>query len=158
VSGRTITVITEDPAETIALGRRIGSVLRGGQVVSLVGPLGSGKTHLVKGVAGGMGVDDEDLVHSPTFVLVHEYPTPGGLLLYHLDAYRLDCAEDLKRIGFEDLVQPDAVLLIEWADKVAAALRGLDPIAITFEHVAETRRRISISNAPHGLVEAVCTD
>ena len=150
-----ITVTTRSPGETIALGRRIGSALEGGQVLSLIGPLGGGKTHLVKGLAHGLGVDGEDLVHSPTFVLVHEYPAPSGVVLYHVDAYRLESAEQLEQIGFEDLVQPDAVLVIEWADKVAAALRGLDPIQITFEHAGRNDRRICLSNAPDGVVEAI---
>jgi len=151
----TVDVTTHGPEETIALGRRIGQVLEGGQVLALVGPLGSGKTHLVKGIALGMGVADEDLVHSPTFVLVHEYPAAGGRVLYHLDAYRLESAADLERIGFEDLIGPEGVLVVEWADKVAAALEGLGVVEIRFEHAGEQRRRICVVGGPGAIVEAV---
>src|SRR5262245_47994123 len=86
-------------AETLLLGGALGSLLRGGDVVLLDGPLGAGKTTLVRAVAAGMGLDT-GAVASPTFVVVHEY----GDRLVHVDAYRLGSAEDLDSLGWDRLI------------------------------------------------------
>ena len=83
--------------ETLAVGELLGRLLTGGLVIGLVGPLGAGKTQLVKGMAIGNGLDDAREVTSPTFTLVHEYP--GKLPLFHLDAYRLSKPEELVALG-----------------------------------------------------------
>ncbi|NLT77283.1 MAG: tRNA (adenosine(37)-N6)-threonylcarbamoyltransferase complex ATPase subunit type 1 TsaE, partial [Planctomycetes bacterium] len=90
-------IITSDSAEqTMALGRTLGGRLRGGEVLAIVGPLGSGKTHLIKGIAEGAGAPDAREVNSPTFVLVNEYA--GRLDLYHIDAYRLDSVAEFEML------------------------------------------------------------
>ena len=137
-------ITTHSPEETIELGRALGRQLQGGEVFAIQGPLGSGKTHFIKGIALGVGADDPDQVNSPTFVLVNEYI--GRLELYHIDAYRLDSVSDFEMLGFDDFLHPQSVVLIEWADKVAAALTGLDCLKICFEHVAENARHIRILN------------
>ena len=139
-------VITYSAAETLDLGRQLGSTLKGGEVFALEGPLGSGKTQLIKGIAAGAGAEALDQVNSPTFVLVNEYQ--GRLDLFHIDAYRLDTVADFEMLGFDDFLYPTSVVLIEWADKVTAALDTLDCISIRFRHISQEQRRISIQNHP----------
>ncbi len=136
-------VITNSPEETIELGKKIGSQLKGGEVIALVGNLGAGKTHLIKGIASSMQGDDgyEDGVSSPTFVLVNEY-LGGRLDLYHIDAYRLDSPRDFELLGFDDLCYEDSVVLIEWADKVEQSLKGVEPLRLELYHESQSQRRI----------------
>jgi len=149
-------IITQSAAETIALGKKIGENLVGGEVVSLVGNLGSGKTHLIKGVADGVGVDQEDEVNSPTFVLINEYTGPEVRLdIYHIDAYRLDSVQEFEMLGFDDLCYERSVVLIEWADKVESALKSVDPISIELSHISENQRKICIKNISSELLEAL---
>jgi len=101
--------------ETLCLGRRIGQALPGGALLALVGPLGAGKTRLVKGIAAGNGLADPDRVTSPTFVLVNEYP--GRLTIHHLDVYRLNSAAEVASLGVEEMLRPDSAVIVEWADR-----------------------------------------
>ncbi len=97
-------------------GRSIGATLSGGEVLALVGHLGAGKTHFSKGLVSGVG-SDVDEVTSPTFSLVNEYRT-GKLPVYHFDFYRMDTAEEVIQIGWEEyLDDSSAVVIVEWADK-----------------------------------------
>src|SRR5262249_44252579 len=95
-------------------GRRLGRQLFPGAVVALIGPLGSGKTHLVRAVAEGLGVRDRRAVNSPTFVLLQEYQ--GRLPIYHFDAYRLRDVADWFDLGGHEFTEGKGVCLIEWAD------------------------------------------
>ena len=96
---------------------KFGSGARAGLVISLGGELGAGKTVFVKGLARGMGVDEE-LVSSPTFVLANQYLSPSnGLVLHHVDFYRLEAAGELESIGFFDMMEPGALLVVEWGPK-----------------------------------------
>jgi tRNA threonylcarbamoyladenosine biosynthesis protein TsaE len=114
-------IITTATAQTLAAGRLLGALLRGGDVVALSGPLGAGKTHFVKGIARGIGVSADEPVVSPTFVLVREYA--GDLTLYHIDAYRLGSADELRELGLDEMrTDPDGVIAIEWADRFADVL------------------------------------
>ena len=145
----TIEIISDSPAETVQLGRRIGAALKGGEVMGLVGPLGSGKTHLIKGIAAGTGATDVNKVSSPTFVIVNEYLSAGaGLDVYHIDAYRIESIAEFEMLGFDEFCRGDSVVVIEWADKVAAALQNIDLIQIELSHIDETHRRIVLRNAP----------
>ena len=90
-------------------------------MVALVGPLGAGKTAFVQGLAQGLGVDPDE-VSSPTFVIASEYPAAGGLRLVHADLYRVESEAELETAGFRDLLAPDVVLAIEWADRFPDAL------------------------------------
>ena len=128
------------------LGRKIGAQLRGGEVFAICGPLGSGKTHLIKGIAAGAGAQDLQSVTSPTFVIVNQYA--GRFDLYHIDAYRLDSIADFERLGFDDFCYPESVVLIEWADKVEPALQGLDYVRIDLAHAGERTRGIRLRNVP----------
>lgn len=112
---KTLSYTTRSPEETLALGAALGRSLAGGECLCLVGPLGAGKTMLVKGIARG-NADAAPEVTSPTFTLIHEYA--GRLMLYHIDAYRLRTPKELAVLGFEELLRPDAAVVVEWADRV----------------------------------------
>ncbi len=114
----TLRTITQNAGETHALGQRLGAVLRAGDVVVLDGELGTGKTVLAKGIAVALGIDEP--VVSPTFTVVREYDAPTPLV--HVDVYRLDRLQELHDLGFDDLVGGDAVTVVEWGDRVSAAL------------------------------------
>ncbi len=139
-------VTSKSPEETIELGRKIGSQLRGGEVVAICGALGSGKTHLIKGIAAGAGAAEVGKVTSPTFIIVKEYT--GRLDVYHIDAYRLDSIAEFEMIGFDDYCRPESVVVIEWADKIESALQGIDYIQIELFHAGETQRSVHIENTP----------
>jgi len=143
-------IISNSPQQTIEVGQKIGSQLKGGEVVAICGPLSSGKTHLIKGIAAGAGAKDHKCVTSPTFVIVNEYK--GRLDIYHIDAYRLNSIAEFEMIGFDDFCHPESVVLIEWADKVESALKNLDYIRIELSHAGKTRRKIHIKNAPRYMV------
>jgi len=140
--------ISNSPEETVELGRRLGSQLKGGEVIAVCGSLGSGKTHLIKGIAAGAGAGDSRRINSPTFVIVNEYRGQGSRLdIYHIDAYRLNSIADFEMLGFDDFCYPQSVVLIEWADKIESALRAVDYIRIELFHAGETARKIRIENA-----------
>jgi tRNA threonylcarbamoyladenosine biosynthesis protein TsaE len=143
----TIDVTTTSANETIKFGQKIGSQLKGGEVIAFYGPLGSGKTHLIKGIVAGLGAEDAaNKVTSPTFVLVNEYS--GRLDVFHIDAYRLDSIAQFEQIGFDDYCHPGSVVLIEWADKIEQALAGINYIKIELSHLGPTARTIHITNVP----------
>lgn len=108
------TIISHDPAETLALGRAEGALCVAGDVVALCGDLGTGKTQFVKGLVTGLGGAAE--VTSPTFTLIHEY-TGGRLPVYHFDFYRLDFATEAIALGLDEYLDGSGVSVIEWADK-----------------------------------------
>jgi tRNA threonylcarbamoyladenosine biosynthesis protein TsaE len=103
----------------IELGERIGKAAPGGTVIALRGDLGAGKTTFAKGIARGLGIEEE--VTSPTYTIVSEYE--GRLRLHHMDAYRLSGAEDFAFSGGEELLDDSGgICLVEWADRVASSL------------------------------------
>ena len=114
----TLVTQTHSADETHALARRIGELLRAGDVVVLEGELGTGKTVFAKGIAVALGITEP--VVSPTFTVVREYDAP--LPLVHVDVYRLDHLQELHDLGFDDLVGSDAVTVVEWGDHVSALL------------------------------------
>ena len=125
---------TRSAAATIAWGRRFARRLGVGDCVALAGPLGAGKTVLARGIAAGMGLKDERVVSSPTFVLVQEYA--ASIPVYHLDLYRLVRPEaELEDLGLREMLA-DGLVLIEWADRAGDALprpRWQVQIAMTAE-------------------------
>ncbi len=133
---------SDGEARTQALGAALGALLRGGDVVALFGPLGSGKTRFVQGLALGLGVPADEDVVSPTFVLVREYV--GRVRLCHLDAYRLTGPAELHDLGFGELIgDGSTVVALEWADRVG----GLVPASacrVELAHAGEQRRRIAV--------------
>lgn len=131
-------VETRSPEETRGLARRLGERLRPGDVVALNGELGAGKTQFVKGLALGVGLADERLVTSPTFVLMNRYD--GRIPLHHYDLYRL-ASPDLESLGFFDHLREGAAA-VEWADKAGDALG--DRLETALESTGETTRRITL--------------
>ena len=109
-------MITKNPDQTLRLGRVFGGMLPQASTVALVGDLGSGKTLLAKGIAGGLGVEDEREVSSPTFVLVNEYQ--GRIPVHHVDLYRLRDSVEVEEIGWQEFISGPGVTLVEWAEKV----------------------------------------
>ena len=143
-------VISNSPEETIEIGRKIGSQLKGGEIVAVCGQLGSGKTHLIKGIAVGAGAKGSKEVTSPSFVIVNQYT--GRLNIYHIDAYRLSSVGEFEMLGFDDFCNPESVVLIEWADKVESALRNVSYILVELCHKGTTRRGIRLINVPEYIV------
>jgi tRNA threonylcarbamoyladenosine biosynthesis protein TsaE len=111
-------VVTRSADETLALAGEVGVVLRPGDVVSVIGDLGAGKTVFVRGVGRGLGVTEP--VVSPSFTIVREYD--GRVPLVHVDVYRIDTIQELHDLGFEEVVRDDAVTVIEWGDVIDALL------------------------------------
>jgi tRNA threonylcarbamoyladenosine biosynthesis protein TsaE len=130
-----------DEGATDRFGAALAAVLPPGTVVALLGTLGAGKTRLVQAIAAAYGVSREDVV-SPTFVLCQQYR--GSRTINHLDAYRLRDVDELRELGIEELLASDAITIIEWADRVAAALPE-EFLKVEMEVTGETSRRISIS-------------
>ena len=134
--------VTHNPHETFDVGRTLGRLLRPGDFVALSGPLGAGKTQLVKGIAAGLGVPDDEPVVSPTYVLVREYC--GHLRLYHIDAYRLRGRAELLALGLDEITaELDAVTALEWADRVADAIPP-GACCIELEHLGRSERRMCV--------------
>ena len=106
--------VTYDTQETIALGERLGALLRAGDVLVLTGDLGAGKTQFTKGIAAGMGITDD--VTSPTFNILMVYEGAEAPL-YHFDLYRLDDPDQLEDIGFYDALEGDGPCVIEWGEQ-----------------------------------------
>jgi tRNA threonylcarbamoyladenosine biosynthesis protein TsaE len=136
-----IKIFSRSPAQTRAVGTRLGEALFPRACVALTGPLGAGKTEFVKGVAAGLGTPTDIPVNSPTFVIVNEYP--GRLHLYHLDAYRLTGPDDLLALGFDDMLTGENVVLVEWADRATEALPE-DRIVVAISHTEGHTRDIII--------------
>ena len=134
-------IITHSPEETIALGEKIGALLKGGDVVAFVGGLGCGKTTITRGISIGLGLGDD--VSSPTFALVNEY-RGDRLSLIHFDMYRILSPEDLETTGFFDYMSDDAVLAIEWSENIASELPD-NTITITLERIDDSTRKIIIN-------------
>ena len=139
-------IVTHSPEETIEFGKRFGSLLKGGEIIAVIGQLGTGKTHLIKGIASGAGADNSDIVNSPTFVIVNEYH--GRFDIYHIDAYRLNSISEFEMLGFDDYCYPKSIVIIEWADKVLPAIETINYIRIELEHSGQTTRKIHFSNSP----------
>lgn len=113
--GHHLTVSSASPEATMAIGEKLGMALKPGDVVCLYGEIGAGKTTLIKGIAKGLGVSEQEHVRSPTYAIVHQYR--GRIALYHVDLYRLVSEEDLFELGYRDFFYPDGITVIEWAEK-----------------------------------------
>ena len=131
-------VRVDSPEAMIALGREVAAGLHAGSVLALQGGLGAGKTHFTKGIAEGLveglveGLNCSLEVTSPTFTLVHEYQG-GRLPLYHFDFYRMDSEDEVLRIAWDEYLDEDGVVVVEWPDKFP----GLIPAGATwlsFDH------------------------
>jgi tRNA threonylcarbamoyladenosine biosynthesis protein TsaE len=134
--------VTRSARATVELGVRLGKLLAPGDVVALVGELGSGKTQLARGICRGAGVPDAE-VASPTFAIVATYQ--GRFPVHHADLYRLTDLDDLHATGFFDLLGGEGACLVEWADRVPGALPE-ERLEITLSHdpKAPSTRRLTL--------------
>lgn len=123
---------------THAVGAALGKIVRGGDVLALQGDLGAGKTNFVQGLARGLNITED--VNSPTFILANEYNS-GRLPLYHVDAYRVENADEAEGFGLDDYLNSDGVTVVEWAERVRAALPR-DVLWVELEYVSENGRRL----------------
>jgi tRNA threonylcarbamoyladenosine biosynthesis protein TsaE len=132
--------------DTRAIGRALSELLAPGDAVALTGELGAGKTTFVQGVARGLGF--EGPVVSPTFTLVREYR--ARLLVHHVDIYRLDRVQDVLDLGFEEMVDEEGILLVEWGDAVEGLLPA-DHLAIELTVPGEDEaRRLVVTGTGQG--------
>jgi tRNA threonylcarbamoyladenosine biosynthesis protein TsaE len=146
-----VTVHSQSEEQTMALAARIALVLRPGDIVTLEGPLGSGKTCFVRGLARGLGIDPSS-VSSPTFIIRQEYVSSSGVILTHLDGYRLNGPEDLESIGWDELIESAAsIVAIEWPSRFGEALAKSASLAVAFEHVSVTERELTFEIAGDAL-------
>lgn len=126
--------------ETVSFGKKLGNLLKGGEVITLSGPLGAGKTSLAKGVGEGLRISSGEIT-SPTFILRAEHV--GRLPLAHIDLYRLDSESEVERLGLFEQEEALTVLLIEWPE-IAGATLPPERIEITISPSGEAKRRITI--------------
>jgi len=140
-----VTVITRSAVATELLGECLGRVLEPGDVVTLSGDLGAGKTRFAQGVAAGLGVDRSLPVTSPTFTILNQYQ--GRCPLYHFDFYRFRPGEELRDLGFEEQFAGEGVCLVEWPERLAGDLSG-EYLQIELSVTDEESRKIIFT--PHG--------
>lgn len=143
---RTIAITTLSSEETVTIGQKLAGLLQPGHVVLLNGPLGAGKTCITRGIAAGLGLASADAVTSPTFTLIHEYPTKPPLI--HFDVYRLKSEKEFLGLGVEEYLSGGNICIIEWAEKVMGCLPE-DCINIQFEITSPESRKLYIT-APEG--------
>jgi tRNA threonylcarbamoyladenosine biosynthesis protein TsaE len=137
--------LSNSPAATLRLGRRLGEMIAGGGVIALVGELGCGKTLFTRGLCAGLGIP-EKAVNSPTFAFVNEYR--GRFPVYHVDLYRIDDIEDGFEIGMLDYLAraETGVIVLEWAEKVLSLLPE-DYLQVQFEVLAPQKRRLEFTSS-----------
>ena len=138
-------VISHSWEQTQRFGARLANLLEQGDVLALIGDLGSGKTVFVQGLALGLGVKEQ--VHSPTFILANEYRS-GRLALFHVDAYRIQSVGEALGFGLEDYLSDFGVTVIEWADRIHDALPD-GHLLVEFRHVSNTKRGILMKAHGH---------
>ena len=105
---------------TEAFGKILGEIVEPGDIITLEGPLGAGKTTLTQAIARGLGVDPRVYVTSPTFSLLHEYQ--GRIPLYHMDLYRLTGEEDIESLGFSEYIYGNGLTVIEWSERLGSLM------------------------------------
>jgi tRNA threonylcarbamoyladenosine biosynthesis protein TsaE len=141
-----------DLEATVRLGHALGRALFPGAVIGLVGPLGAGKTQLVRAVAESLEIPNSRVVSSPTFVLIQEYA--GRLPIYHFDAYRLGSEREFMDLGVNEYFQGYGVSLVEWADRVPACLPA-ERLMIELEVTGNTSRTAKLEATGERYVEVL---
>lgn len=138
-----MTFTSNSVAETERIAGELATMLRGGDVIALHGDLGAGKTQFTRGLVRAFG-GDKDMVSSPTYVILHVYPTPT-MTVFHLDAYRVHGGEDFDSVGFDELLEQHGLTVVEWPSRVGDRLpaRRVD---VTIETIDESSRTIRIDD------------
>jgi len=136
-----IQITTHSAAETQNLGQTLGTAIHQAIIIALTGDLGSGKTAFVQGLAKGLDVSEKYYITSPTFTLINEYP--GRHPLFHVDLYRIEHLPELEEIGLDEVLQGDAVIAIEWAEKLSGD-RLSNHLELRLTIIGENTRRIDI--------------
>ena len=149
MSGIKLSFKTNSAEETIELGKKIGSMLKPGDIIAMEGTLAAGKTTITKGIAGALGIEDN--ITSPTFCLISEY-YGNKMPLYHMDVYRLDGPEDFLNLGVEELLYGQGVCIIEWSEKVKSVLPS-KTITLSITPEDDGSRKIEIQNWNNGSME-----
>lgn len=137
---RTWTTRTSSPEQTQALAERLGRLLQPGDVIGLVGELGSGKTLFSQGLARGLEVPETFYITSPTFSIINQYP--GRIPFYHLDLYRVDSAAEFSELGLEEILYGQAAVAIEWAERLGEDLPG-ERLEVHLAFRGETSRSLT---------------
>lgn len=138
---KTQKLVSKSPDETINFAAQLAKLLKRGDIVALIGNLGSGKTTFTKGIAKGLSVKEYEYVNSPTFVLIKEYK--GKIPLYHFDLYRLDAVKDIEDLDADGYFFGKGITVIEWADKCKALLPKRH-IRVDFRIKGESEREITV--------------
>ena len=136
-----IQITTHSVTETRKLGQTLGAEIHQAVIISLIGDLGSGKTAFVQGLAKGLDVPEKYYITSPTFTLINEYP--GRHPLYHIDLYRIEHAAELAEIGLDEIFKADAVIAIEWAEKLTGEKLS-SHLELRLRIISENTRQIDI--------------
>ena len=131
---------SNSPRQTEEVGEKLAKALKPGAVIAYKGDLGAGKTAFTRGLARGLGADEQ--VTSPTYTIVNEYLS-GRMPLFHFDMYRLSCSDDLFDIGWEDYLERNGVCAVEWSENVADALEN--PIVVEISKTGDESRTITIT-------------
>ena len=136
------TTVTRSAAQTRALGKRLGRLLKGSEIIGLTGELGSGKTSFARGVAEGLDVGVEAWIRSPTFTLINEYD--GRLPMYHIDLYRIGSPRELEELNLRDYFFSGGVSVVEWFEHLPE--REVDEwLQVNFEHSNGNERRLTFT-------------
>ncbi len=141
VSNHKLQITTHSVTETQKLGQTLGAEIRQAIIITLTGDLGSGKTAFVQGLAKGLDVSEKYYITSPTFTLINEYP--GRHPLYHVDLYRIEHSPELEEIGLDEILQEDAVIAIEWAERLSEETLS-SHLDLRLRIINENTRRIDI--------------
>ncbi len=138
-------IVLDSPEKTLLLGTALGRIAEPGQVITLGGGLGAGKTALTQAIGAGLEVPETCYITSPTFSLLHEYP--GRIPLFHMDLYRLSSEEEIEELGFTDYIYSNGLTVIEWPDRLGTLLPG-DRLHIDLEILSDTSRKARLET--HG--------
>lgn len=155
MADRHIRITTRCVSETQKLGQMLGTQIDRPIRIALTGDLGSGKTAFVQGLARGLDVSEQYYITSPTFTLINEYP--GRHPLLHVDLYRIEDLNELGEIDLEEVLEQDAVIAVEWAEKLARNLLS-DHLELQFKLINDDIRQIDIfayGQQPANLIEAL---
>jgi tRNA threonylcarbamoyladenosine biosynthesis protein TsaE len=134
-------VVSRSARQTINFGHRLGKLAQGGEIVGLIGDLGTGKTCFVRGVARGAGVGEEAWVRSPTFTLINEYQ--GRLPVYHIDLYRVGNRTEIEGLNLREYLYSDGISLVEWFEHLPAH-EASEYLEVKITHAGTTHREISL--------------